>query len=458
MLDRTRTTLSDGTTIDDLINVQTREVQLRAISDPELYDIEMRKVFGKTWLLLGHESEIPNSGDFITRLMGSDPVLITRQKDGSIRVMLNVCPHRGMRVCTSDAGNAKVHTCIYHGWAFKNDGDFNRAPVAAEQMHGTILPKEKLGLTQALTHLYGGLIFATWNLDGPSFDEFLGEMKWYYDMLFQRTDRGLEVLGPPQRFTIKANWKTACEQSAADGFHTLTLHRWLGEFAKFGDGDLTTSMYGTEVSSLQGHALRCMPAANKFKQAAGFRDGNLTLEEKLAIVPPPGITKEMLPQLIRNLTPEQLGLLVDSPPQVGGMFPNVLIAFIYVPQPDGEIIGLTSLHTYIPKGPDELEFCNFILAEKDAPEEHKQKALQFAVRMLGTSGMVEQDDSDTWPHITQTAKGAAARNITMKYQAVCTTPPRADWPGPALVYEGFTKDDTQWNWWLAYRDLMNSSL
>ena len=149
MLDRTRTTLSDGTTIDDLINVHTREVQLRAISDPELYDIEMRKVFGKTWLLLGHESEIPNPGDFITRLMGSDPVLITRQKDGSIRVMLNVCPHRGMRVCTSDAGNAKVHTCIYHGWAFKNDGDFIGAPVAGEKMHGDMLPKEKLGLTQA---------------------------------------------------------------------------------------------------------------------------------------------------------------------------------------------------------------------------------------------------------------------------------------------------------------------
>jgi hypothetical protein len=200
-----------------------------------------------------------------------------------------------------------------------------------------------------------------------------------------------------------------------------------------------------------------MPVANKFKSAKGFREGELTLEEKLEILPPPGVTKEMLPQLKNHLSPEQLALLVDSPPQVGGMFPNVLIAFIYVPQPDGEVIGVTSLHTYIPKGPNQLEFCNWILAEKDAPEAHKLKALQHGIRMLGTSGQVEQDDSDTWPQMSQVAKGSRARHSTMKYQAICDQPKQANWPGPALVYEGFTKDDTQWNWWLKWREMMTAA-
>lgn len=457
MLTRSPPMLSDGSAIEDLIKVETREVQLRVLADAELYDLEMEKIFGKTWILLGFASEIPNSGDYMVRQLGADQVIVNRGRDGQINVLLNVCPHRGMRVCTSEAGNAVTHKCIYHGWAFRQNGDFIGAPIEQEKMHGEMSPKETLGLRKARSKVYGGLIFATWNLEGPSFEEFLGDMKWYFDMLFQRTDGGLEVLGPPQRFTIKANWKTAGEQSAADGFHTLTLHKWLGEFARFGDGDLTTSMYGVEVGSLKGHALRCTPVAQKFKQAKGFREGVLSLEEKLEILPPPGVTKAMLPELKKHLTKEQLELLVDQPPQVGGIFPNVMVAFIYIPQPDGEVLGLTAVHAYVPKGPYELEFMNWILAERDAPEEYKRRALETSIRMLGTSGMIEQDDSDTWPHMTQMAKGPQGRKMTMKYQAVCTEPPPPTWPGPALVYNGFTKDDTQWNWWLRWRELMTAA-
>jgi hypothetical protein len=201
------------------------------------------------------------------------------------------------------------------------------------------------------------------------------------------------VLGPPQRFIINANWKAAGEQSAADGFHTITLHQWLGEFGGMNEGDIARSMYGVEVGSAQGHALRCMPVAGKFK---GLMKGaeQMSVEEKLALLPPPGVTKEMLPQLKNRLSPEQIALLVDQPPQVGGMFPNILIGFIYAPQPNGEILGLMSMHTYIPRGPHKLEFTNYIFAEKDAPEELKGRMRQASVRVFGTSGMVEQDDSD----------------------------------------------------------------
>jgi phenylpropionate dioxygenase-like ring-hydroxylating dioxygenase large terminal subunit len=458
MLTRTPPMLSDGTAIEDLVNIETREVRLRVLADVELYDLEMERIFGKTWIMLGFASEIPNAGDFMVRQLGADQVIVNRGRDDQINVVLNVCPHRGMRVCTSEAGNTAVHKCIYHGWAFRPNGDFIGAPMEAEQMHGTIMPKEELGLRKARVKVYGGLIFATWNIEGPSFDDFLGDMKWYFDMLFCRTDGGMEVLGPPQRFTIRANWKTAGEQSAADGFHTLSLHRWLGEFAKFGDGDLTTSMYGIDVGSLKGHALRCMPVAQKFKQAKGFRETGMTLEEKLEVLCPPGVTKDMLPQLKKNLSPEQLQVLVDQPPQVGGVFPNMMIAFVYIPQADGSVLGLTSIHTYVPKGPHELEFMNWILSERDAPEAYKQLALENSVRQFGTSGMIEQDDSDTWPHMTQMAKGPMGRQGTMKYQAVCTEPPPANWPGPGLLYSGFTKDDTQWNWWLRWRELMTATI
>jgi nitrite reductase/ring-hydroxylating ferredoxin subunit len=464
MLTKTSPTLADGTKIADLVNTATREVQLRALSDPEIYELEMERVFGKIWNLLGHESEIPNSGDFMVRDMGSDSVLITRDKEGQVHVSLNVCPHRGMRISALDAGNTQVHTCIYHGWAFRPNGAFLGAPVERECMHGKMMSKEQLGLKKARSTLYGGLIFATWNIEGPSFEDFLGDAKWYYDMLFCRSDKGIEVLGPPQRFTVRANWKAAGEQSAADGFHTLMLHRWLGEVGNYskkgegesGGGDLSPEMYGVEISSPHGHALRCIDLARKIRRLTGLDPDKLSVDEKLKALPPAGMSLEMVPELYRNLSEGQLKVMTSMPPQVGGMFPNVLFGFLYIPQPDGTVVGSLTLHAYIPKGPDKLEFVNWIFAEKDTPPEMREKMLKQTIQLFGTSGMVEQDDSDTWPHITLSAKGAMGRHMTMKYQAVYETGKPEGWPGPGIVNEGFTKDDTQWHWWLHWRELMTA--
>ncbi|HCL3777399.1 TPA: Rieske 2Fe-2S domain-containing protein, partial [Pseudomonas aeruginosa] len=91
---------------------------MRVLSDPELYALEMKKIFARTWVFLGHETEIPDKGDFIVRDMGSDSVIVARSSDGQIHVSLNVCPHRGMKISTADGGNAAAHVCIYHGWTF----------------------------------------------------------------------------------------------------------------------------------------------------------------------------------------------------------------------------------------------------------------------------------------------------------------------------------------------------
>ncbi|KAI5913318.1 MULTISPECIES: aromatic ring-hydroxylating dioxygenase subunit alpha [unclassified Thauera] len=454
--------LSDGTLLSDLINLETREVKMRALSDPELFELEMERIFAKTWVFLGHETEIPNKGDFVVRDMGSDSVLMARGADGEVHVSLNVCPHRGMKISTHDVGNTMTHVCIYHGWAFKPNGDFIGAPVEKECMHGKMMTKQELGLKKARVAIYGGLVFATWNIEGPSFEDFLGDAKWYFDTLWCRTDKGMEVLGPPQRFTIRANWKTACEQSASDGFHVLTLHRWLSEVGPYrkpgsegGGGDLTPEMYGTEVYTAHAHTMRCIELDRKIRRLTGKDPSELSIKEKLEALPPPGITPEMLPEVLRRFSDDQLRVMAWRPPQVGNFFPNGLFEFVYIPSPDG-VIGVMALHAYVPKGPDKLEFVNWILAEKDTPPELKAKMLRLGVQLLGTSGMVEQDDSDTWPHQTLAAKGAVSKHITMKYQSMYENNRLEGWPGPGDVGDGFTKDDTQWRWWEYWYELMTA--
>jgi len=82
MLQKSGLVLSDGTSIDDLIDIKMHEVSLRVMNDPELHKIEMERIFGKTWLLLGHETEIPKSGYFVVRGMGEDQLIVARDRKG----------------------------------------------------------------------------------------------------------------------------------------------------------------------------------------------------------------------------------------------------------------------------------------------------------------------------------------------------------------------------------------
>lgn len=442
---------------DDLVRTETREVALRVMSDPDIYQMEMETIFQKTWLFLGHDTEIPKSGDFVTRRLGNDPVIVARASTGDVHVSLNVCPHRGMRVCSVDSGNTSMHRCIYHGWAFRPDGSFFGAPVEREQMHGEIYEKSELGLKKAKVHLYGGMIFATWNEDPVPFDDFLGDMKYYLDTLFCRTDGGLEVLGPPQRVRIKGNWKGPGEQTG-DGFHTLTLHRSLMEVGQFGgDGDSiydnAPSMYGQNVSADQGHNGRCIPPETIFSAVMGSDIDKCSTDERLNRLPPPGLTPQMVPELRRHLTDGQVDLLARAPMQAGGIFPNASFLFLFAPDATGEFVGLLSMHLFQPLGPEEMELYTWLFAERDAPEDMKRRMRAVGVQAVGSSGVIEQDDTETWALMTQSSKGVMGSRGTLKYQAITgeKTKP-ADWPGPGHVYDGFTKDDNQWNWWLAYKN------
>lgn len=93
------------------------------VTDQEIYKLEQDKIFGKTWLFLGHESELKEPGDYVTRMMADDPVLLTKNKEGKIKAFFNSCSHRGTRLCTEDFGNKKSFQCPYHGWTYTLDGD-----------------------------------------------------------------------------------------------------------------------------------------------------------------------------------------------------------------------------------------------------------------------------------------------------------------------------------------------
>jgi len=94
--------LPDGVTVSSLIDTEQGYISRRIFSDSDIYELEMERVFRRTWLFLGHESEIPNPGDHVTRSMAGEPVILVRDADGIVRAFLNSCRHRGMRLCRTD--------------------------------------------------------------------------------------------------------------------------------------------------------------------------------------------------------------------------------------------------------------------------------------------------------------------------------------------------------------------
>src|SRR3546814_13010292 len=117
----------------------------------------------------------------------------------------------------------------------------------------------------------------------------------------------------------------------------------------------------------------------------------------------------MIPQLFKNLSPRQVEQLATCPPQVGGMFPNILLAFIFAPRTAGGASGALALHPYVPTGPNHVEFVNLIFAEKDAPEDVTSDLLQKSHQQTRTSGTIEPDNPATWPPLMRNPRGAVTR-------------------------------------------------
>src|SRR5579863_10334167 len=154
-------------------------ISRRIFIEPEIYEEELQQIFARCWLYLCHDSQIPRPGYFFTTWMGEDPVLVVRDSAGEVHAFLNVCRHRGNRLCRADDGNAASFTCAYHGWTYGNDGRLTGVPQLKEAYHGA-LQREQWGLMPvAQLDQYKGLYFATFDQKAPPLSEYLGEMAWY---------------------------------------------------------------------------------------------------------------------------------------------------------------------------------------------------------------------------------------------------------------------------------------
>jgi hypothetical protein len=322
-------------------------------------------------------------------------------------------------------------------------------------MHGQFRSKEELSLPRARAELFAGFVFGNWDESAPSLDEWLGDIKWYLELMFDRTPEGLEVLGPPQRFMINANWKTLGEQSNVDGYHAISLHQSVSDLAMMAGGDDTenpTGAVGINVSA-NGAGLRCLRHEEYILYLKDKLVPGMSPLERMKVIPPAGLTPEQVPALAERFDEGQLRVLAESPPTVGGLCPNTF--YMSMPFPLGDsVAAVITVHAWIPKGPERFEFINWQLVERTASEEMREVSRRVSTLSMGISGFVEADDADTWPQMTTMARGVMGARQKLRYGAVLGEKRPPNWPGPGNVYDGFSKDDCQWQWWERYFEVM----
>ena len=203
-----------------------------AYTDGDIYKKELDRLFYRGhWCYIGLEAEVPNPGDFKRTVIGERSVVMTRDMDGDIHVVENVCAHRGMQFCRERHGNKKELVCPYHQWNYSLKGDLQGVPFRrGVKQDGKVnggMPKEfKIedhGLTKLKVATRGGVVFASFDHEVEPFEDYLGpDILSYFDRLFN--GRKLTILGY-NRQRIPGNWKLM-QENIKDPYHPGLLHTW----------------------------------------------------------------------------------------------------------------------------------------------------------------------------------------------------------------------------------------
>lgn len=196
-------------------------------TDPELFEIEMDRIFGRAWVYIGHESQVPNAGDYWTTLIGRDSVVMVRDKAGNVNVLHNRCPHKGAKVVTEGCGNTgPMFRCPYHAWTFKLDGALMGVPHRS-WYDGTGFDPKEGGFSMpsvARVDSHRGFVFASMSKEGPDLKSFLGGAITTLDNFADRAPEGhVIVAGGVQRVWQENNWKLFLE-NMNDTAHAPATH------------------------------------------------------------------------------------------------------------------------------------------------------------------------------------------------------------------------------------------
>ena len=361
--------------ISELVSADASRISRRCWSEQWVYELEKRAIFGRSWLFLGHESQIRDPGDFVQAYMCETPIILARGMSGGIHASINSCTHRGLPVCRSDHGNAKRFVCPYHSWSYSVEGDLVSIPQESEVSGKP--DKSKLGLKRVpRIESWRGMIFGSFDETIVPLEDYLGDMRCYLEAFFDRFENGIEFMGAPHRWVLDANWKLPVENQLGDVNHGAFLHAAIIPR----EAQDIIEKIGHSVVTAPGHGatFRLMPEGAPVDEVAwgmegvGAILGGAEVQEYLR-----GIQAKAA-ERVGDIRARMKGLTY-------GVYPN--LSFLW---------SNTSFKVSHPRGPGKVEYWSWPVVPADAPDTVKKILRTNYSSFFGPAGILEQEDAEVW--------------------------------------------------------------
>ena len=347
-------------------------VPRKAFTERSVFEREYAAIFDSCWLYLGHASELPEPGSFLTRTVARRPILFNRDADGEYHALLNACPHRGAMVCRERKGKSPAFMCMYHGWVFGSDGHLMSLPGSSGYPAGFKTDPQKQMVPVPRLGRFGDFFFVSYAKDGEDLATYLADAGDILKLVSEHSASGMQIVGGTQEYAIRGNWKLLTENSF-DGYHAACTHSTYLEYLKNANGALgATPLEGIGVDLKNGHAMVeysapwGRPIANwvPLWGDEGRREIDTIYSALEARV---GADRaDRIAHKNRNMV----------------IFPNLVL---------NDIMAIT-LRTFFPTAPDYMEINAWALAPREESEWLRKYRLFNFTEFLGPGGFATPDD------------------------------------------------------------------
>ena len=368
--------------------VEPDRVHRTVYTDQQIFDRELTQIFERIWVYCGHQTQIPQPGDYYAFTIGRQPMFMVRGKDGQIHVLHNRCPHRGVQLVGNQKGNVGgALVCSYHAWSFQLDGKFRSTPLP-HGYDGTRVGPDNPDCSvkrAARVDAYRGFVFASLAPTGPSLLEFLGEARVAFDDMCDRSPVGeVEVVPICHRVIQHSNWKFFMENQL-DALHPSVTHQSTGVAAGRIEKKIKEE---TGKAPLYYHYLSAF--ASKFEQwdavqTINFPHGHGILKAYMGLRPQDPDTRAHEAMLVEAYGPERTEEYLSR-----GIHHVLVYPYLSVQSP------LQQLRCLRPISPSKTlsEIWHFRL--KGAPEAIYRRSLWYYNLVNSPATMVNADDLENW--------------------------------------------------------------
>jgi p-cumate 2,3-dioxygenase alpha subunit len=370
LLDNTPARLAGSPLSEDDRENHKFRVHRSTMTSQEIFEQEREKIFNHSWLYVGHESEVPNPGDFVRRPVGGRPLFMVRgAKSGRVNVFHNSCTHRGAMICRQKVGSSKSFPCFYHNWSFDSEGDLKGVPD--RDGYGRRLNFAELGLKSPRVQSYRGFVFCTFDPDLVDLVDYLAGAREYLDLVIDSGDGEMEIVKGTNEYCISANWKLLCENSI-DGYHATSVHDTYFKYLVALGTDLSIGVSGTSHDLGNGHAVLEYEAP--WGRPVAKWEALFGEHAKSEI--------EGLRRMLEDKHGAERGRRMAETNRNMLIFPNLVV---------NDIMAVT-VRTFMPSAPDQMDVTAWELAPKGELATLRQRRLDSFLTFLGPAGFATPDD------------------------------------------------------------------